>query len=64
MYRKPPSDPIYMSVASAFVGVGRVAPDEERLVLLKPVFQFYFNYGVSRGFLYICLYGLNFVMWN
>ena len=24
------------SLASAFVGVGRIAPDEERLVILKP----------------------------
>ena len=41
------------SLASAFVRVGRVAPDEERLVLLKPVMQFSFIYGVSRDFLYI-----------
>ena len=38
------------------MGVGRIAPDEERLVLLKPVVRFYFTYGVSRGFLNICLY--------
>ena len=38
------------SLASAFVGVDRSAPDEESLVLLKPVVQFYFTYGVSRGF--------------
>ena len=45
-----------LSLNSAFVGVGRIAPDEERLVLLKPVVQFSFIYGVARGFLYICLY--------
>ena len=33
-----------------FVGVGRFAPDEERIVLLKAVVQFYFTYSVSRGF--------------
>ena len=44
------------SLASAFVGVGRIAPDEERLVLLKLVVQFCFTYDVSRGFLYICSY--------
>ena len=43
-------------MASAFVEVGRIALDEETLVLLKPVVQFSLTYGVSRGFLYICLY--------
>ena len=43
-------------MASAYMGVGRIAPDEERLVLLKPVVQFYFIYGVSRGYLCIYLY--------
>ena len=42
------------SLTSAFVVVGRFAPDEERFVLLKPVVQFYFTCGVSRGFL--CIY--------
>ena len=32
-------------------GVGHVAPDEERLVLLKPVVNFSFIYGVLRGLL-------------
>ena len=42
-------------LASAFLGVGRIATDEERLVLLKPVVQFSFTYGMSSGFLYFCL---------
>ena len=37
------------SLPSAFVVVGRFAPDEERLVLSKPVVQFSFTYNVSRG---------------
>ena len=45
-----------ISLASDFARIGRVAPDEERIVLLKPVEQFSFTYGVSKGFLYICLY--------
>ena len=56
MYRKPLD---WTRLTSAFVGVGRIAPDEERLVLLKPVVQFNFTYGVSGGFLYICLYFKN-----
>ena len=40
---------------SAFVVVGRFAPDEERLFLSKPVVQFSFTYGVSRG-IFIFLY--------
>ena len=40
-----------MSLASAFVGEIRIAPDEERLVLWKRVVQFYFTYDVLRGFL-------------
>ena len=32
------------SLGSAFVGGGRTAPDEERLVLLKPVLQIIFLY--------------------
>ena len=47
---------VLLSLASAFVGVGRNAPDVERLVFLKPVVQFYFTYDVSSGFLYIYLY--------
>ena len=39
--------------------VGRIAPDEERLILLKPVVQFYFTYGVSRGFsIHLFVYSL------
>ena len=41
-----------MSQASAFVGVGRIAPNEERLVLSKPVEHFSFTYGVLTGRLY------------
>ena len=37
------------SLPSAFVVVGRFAPDEERLVLLKLFVQFSFTYGVSRS---------------
>ena len=37
-----------MKKASAFEGVGRIAPDEERLVLLKPVMHLSFTYGVLR----------------
>ena len=36
------------------MGVGRIAPDEERLVLSKPFVKFSFTYGVSRGLLYAC----------
>ena len=43
-------------LTSAFVVVGHIASDKERLVLLKPVMQFSFTYGASRGFLYICLH--------
>ena len=45
------TDPV--SLASAFVGVGRIAPDEERLVLLKLAVLFSFAYGVLRGLLFI-----------
>ena len=48
--------PTPYSLAFVFVGVGRISPDEERLVLLKPVVQFYFSYGVSRGFSLYLLY--------
>ena len=37
-----------VSLASDFVGLVRIAPDEERLVLLKPVVHFSFTYGVLR----------------
>ena len=47
--------PRKLRLTSAFVGVWRIAPDKERLVLWKPVVQFSFSYGVSRGILYICL---------
>ena len=43
-------------LASASVDVGRIAPDEERLVLSKPVMQLSFTYGLSKCNLYICLY--------
>ena len=51
----------YLSCFSVFCSVwlllswevGRIAPDEESLVLLKPVVQFSFIYGVPRGFPYI-----------
>ena len=48
------------SLPSAFVIVGRFAPDEERLVLSKPVVQFSFTYGVSRDIFYICLKKIHF----
>ena len=44
-----------LSLASALVVVGRIAPVEKRLVLSKPVEQFSFTDGVSRCLLYICL---------
>ena len=47
---------VLLILASVFVGDGGIALVEERLVLLKPVVQFYFTYGVSRGFLYIYSY--------
>ena len=34
---------VLLSLISAFVVVGRIALDEERSVLLKPVVQFYFT---------------------
>ena len=37
-----------LNLPSAFVVLGRIATDEESLVLLKPVEQFSFTYGVSR----------------
>ena len=40
--------------------VGRFAPDEERLVLSKPVLQFSFTYDVSRG-IFIFVYTAKFV---
>ena len=50
---------------SAFVVVGRFAPDEERLVLSKPVVQFSFTYGVSRGiFIFICTSITNFFIYH
>ena len=45
-------------MSSAFMGEERIAPDEERLVLLKPVVQFYLTYGGSRVFLYIYLHAI------
>ena len=39
-----------LHLPSAFVVVGRIAHDEERLVLSKPVVQFSFTYGMSRGY--------------
>ena len=45
-----------LSLASAFVGVGSIAPDEGKLVLSKPVVQFSFTYSAVRGPLYICLF--------
>ena len=35
--------------------IGRIAPDEESLVISKPVVQFSLTYGVL-GYLIICLY--------
>ena len=40
-----------LSLVSTSVEVGRIAPDEERLALSKPVVQFSFPYGMSRGIL-------------
>ena len=45
-----------MILTSAFVGVVCIAPDEERLVFLKPVVQFYFIYGASSGFKRFSIY--------
>ena len=42
----------YPDLASASVGGGRIAPDEERLILSKPVVHFSFTYGVLGGLLY------------
>ena len=42
-------------LSSDFVVVCRIAPDEETLILSKPVVQFYFTYGVSRG-IFIVVY--------
>ena len=53
------------SLPSAFVVVGRFAANEERLVLSKPVVQFSFSYGVSRGifiFVYTSITGF-FIYW-
>ena len=36
-------------LTSAFVVVGHIASDKERLVLSKPVVHFSFTYGVLRG---------------
>ena len=44
---------VSLSLTSAFMIVGRFAPDEERLVLSKPVVQYSFTYGVSKVFLYL-----------
>ena len=38
-----------LSLSSAFLLEGCNAPDEERIVFTKPVVQFSFTYGVSRG---------------
>ena len=40
------------------MGAGRITPNEERIVLLKPVVQFSFTYGVSRGFFNRLFYAL------
>ena len=40
------------NLSSTFVGGGRIIPDEERLVLLKPVVHLSFTYGVLRGLEY------------
>ena len=46
-----------LSLPSAFVVIGRIVPDGERLVLSKLVVQFSFTYGVSRGiFLYLFIH--------
>ena len=44
-----------LSIDSAFMRVGGFVPDEERLVLSKPVVKFSFIYGVSRGLLFVYL---------
>ena len=44
------------SLASTYVGVGRIASDEERFFLLKPLVRFSFTYGWASGLLHICLY--------
>ena len=44
-------DPLFQA-ASAFVGRGCIASDEERLVLSKPVVHFSFTYGVLRALVY------------
>ena len=44
---------VLFSLASTFVEIGRIGPDEEKLLILKEIVQFSFTYGVSRGFLYI-----------
>ena len=44
---------VLLSLSSAFVGV--IAPDGERLVLLKPVVQFSLTQDTSRGFPCICI---------
>ena len=43
----------HKSLVYAFMGVGRIALDKERLVLSKPVAQFSFTYGTSRG---LCIF--------
>ena len=43
-------------IASAFVGVGCIAFHEEKLVLLKPVVQFSFAYGVSRRRIFLRIF--------
>ena len=42
-----------LRLASAFMGVERFSPDEERLLLSKAVVQFSFTYDALRGLLYI-----------
>ena len=50
--------PTSMCLASAFMEVRPIAPDEERLVLSKLVVQFSFTYGVYQEVFYIFVYTL------
>ena len=54
--KRPTTTKAEVRLTSTYVVVGHFVPDEERLILLKPFVQFYFTYGVSRGYLYIYLY--------
>ena len=55
---------LFIHVWNVFVGVGRVAPDKERLVLLKPIVHFSYAYGVLRGLLsnYLKIFPFNLIV--